>query len=61
MDRNNSEEKVPTAEIVTRAIRRGAREAMRLHKLHGVPVHYSKDGKIMVMQPHEIPDYPDED
>lgn len=41
--------------VIDRAINRGIRKALLRHKAAGLPVVISRDGKIFLIQPEEIP------
>jgi hypothetical protein len=40
---------------ITEACQRAVREALQRHKAAGNPVAVSQDGKVVLLQPHEIP------
>ena len=41
--------------VVEQAINRGIREALLRHKQAGLPVAVSRDGKVVLIQPEDIP------
>ncbi len=43
-------------DIITEALAKGVRKALREHKLAGNPVAAWKDGKVVWIPPEEIPD-----
>jgi hypothetical protein len=65
-DRQNGHEKRDIGEIfatpgvVDAAMQKAVRQALRRHKLLGESVAVSRDGKVVLLPPEEIPDYPEE-
>ena len=49
-------DRVPDVDVITRALKKGVRDALRRHKLLGQSVVVMKDGKIVWLRPEEIPD-----
>jgi hypothetical protein len=49
-----------TPGLVDSAMQRAAREAVRRHKLLGESIAVSRDGKVVILSPDEIPDFPDD-
>ncbi len=47
--------------FVTAAIARAVREAVREHKRAGNPVAGWQDGRVVIVQPEDIPDFEDQD
>jgi hypothetical protein len=43
------------------ALRKAVQAALRAHKLAGNPVVIWKEGKVVWIQPEDIPDFPDAD
>lgn len=44
---------------ILRALRRAVREALRQHKLAGNPVAVWENGRVVWVQPEDIPDFED--
>ena len=40
---------------------KGIRQALRRHKLLGESIAVSQDGKVVILPPEEIPDFPEEE
>ena len=65
-DRQNGREKRDLREIfatpglIDAAMQKAARQAMRRHKLLGESIAVSRDGKVVILQPDEIPDFPED-
>lgn len=65
-DRQNGHEKRDIGEIfatpglMDSAMQKAVRQALRRHKLLGESVAVSRDGKVVIVPPEEIPDYPEE-
>ena len=49
-----------TPRLVEAAMQKAVRQALRRHKLLGESVAVSRDGKVVIVPPEEIPDYPEE-
>jgi len=49
-----------TPGLVEAAMKKAVRQALRRHKLLGESVAVSRDGKVVILPPEEIPDYPEE-
>ena len=49
-------DRLADTDLITAAIAKGTRAAMRQHKLMGVPLATSKDGRVVLVPPEEIPD-----
>jgi hypothetical protein len=49
-----------TPGLVEAAMQKAVRQALRRHKLLGESVAVSRDGKVVILPPEEIPDYPEE-
>jgi hypothetical protein len=43
------------------AMNRSIRQALRRHKLLGESIAVSRDGKVVILSPEEIPDFPEDD
>jgi hypothetical protein len=43
------------------AMSRSIRQALRRHKLLGESIAVSRDGKVVILSPEEIPDFPEDD
>lgn len=55
-------ERVHDVPRILRALRLAVREALRSHKLAGLPVAVWRDGRVVWIQPEDIPDWdPDEE
>lgn len=54
------EEKFRLGYPITRALERAYRYAMWRHKRLGQPVVSWRDGKVVIIPPEEIPDFPEE-
>jgi len=67
VDRQNGHKKpgtrkpLATAEQIEAAMNKGIRQAIRRHKLLGESIAVSRDGKVVILPPEEIPDFPDDD
>lgn len=48
-------DRLADVDLITRALQKGVRQALRRHKLLGQPVVVLKDGKIVWLKPEEIP------
>ena len=65
-DHRNGSEKPSVAErfntpgLVDAAMKKAVRQALRRHKLLGESIAVSRDGKVVILPPEEIPDYPEE-
>ena len=61
----NGEEKVAdvfgTSGRVEAAMNRSIRQALRRHKLLGESIAVSQDGKVVILSPEEIPDFPEDE
>jgi hypothetical protein len=63
----NGREKRDIAEIfatpglIEAAMQKAARQAIRRHKLLGESIAVSQDGKVVILPPEEIPDFPEEE
>jgi hypothetical protein len=53
-------ERFRTPGLVDAAMQKAVRQALRRHKLLGESVAVSQDGKVVILPPEEIPDYPEE-
>ena len=49
-----------TPGLVGAAMKKAVRQALRRHKLLGESIAVSRDGKVVILPPEEIPDYPEE-
>jgi hypothetical protein len=58
-DKSTGDEKVDLfvrySEEINRAYERAVREALLMHKRAGNPVAVERDGKLVILQPDEIP------
>jgi hypothetical protein len=64
--RNGRSERDPaqilaTSKRIEAAMNRSIREALRRHKLLGESIAVSQDGKVVIVPPEEIPDFPEEE
>ena len=65
-DRQNGREELDISKIfatpglVDAAMQKVVRQALRRHNLLGESVAVSRDGKVVIVPPEEIPDYPEE-
>ena len=65
-EHRNGREKPSVAELfntpglVDAAMQKAVRQALRRHKLLGESIAVSRDGKVVILPPEEIPDYPEE-
>ena len=50
-----------TAKQIKAAMNRSIRQELRRHKLLGESVAISQDGKVVILSPDEIPDFPEEE
>jgi hypothetical protein len=50
-----------TAKQVEAAMNKSIRQALRRHKLLGESIAVSQDGKVVILSPEEIPDFPEEE
>jgi hypothetical protein len=55
-----SQEPLPMSRQIEAAMQKAVRQALRRHKLLGESVAVSRDGKVVIVPPEEIPDYPEE-
>ncbi len=66
-DRANGREKRDIGEIfrtpglIDAAMKKGARAALRRHKLLGESIAVSRDGQVVILPPEEIPDFPEDE
>ncbi len=51
---------LPMSRQIEAAMQKAVRQALRRHKLLGESVAVSRDGKVVIVSPEEIPDYPEE-
>jgi hypothetical protein len=64
--RQNGREKRDLSEIfatpglIDAAMQKAARQAIRRHKLLGESIAVSQDGKVVILPPEEIPDFPED-
>ena len=49
-----------TARQIEVAMNKGIRQALRRHKLLGESIAVSRDGKVVILPPEEIPDFPED-
>jgi hypothetical protein len=49
-----------TARQIEAAMQKATREAIRRHKLLGESIAVSRDGKVVILSPEEIPDFPED-
>lgn len=62
LDRNGHEADVfGTSRRVEAAMNRSIRQALRRHKLLGESIAVSQDGKVVILPPEEIPDFPEDE
>jgi hypothetical protein len=57
----DSTKPLATAEQIEAAMNKGIRQALRRHKLLGESIAVSQDGKVVILSPEEIPDFPEEE
>ena len=50
-----------TPGLVDAAMKKAANAAVRRHKLLGESIAVSQDGKVVILSPEEIPDFPEDD
>ena len=50
-----------TPGLVDAAMKKAAHDAVRRHKLLGESIAVSRDGKVVILSPEEIPDFPEND
>jgi hypothetical protein len=50
-----------TPGLVKAAFDQGIRDAVRRHKLLGESIAVWRDGKVVIVPPEEIPDFPEDD
>ena len=50
-----------TPGLVDAAMKKAAHDAVRRHKLLGESIAVSRDGKVVILPPEEIPDFPEDD
>jgi len=60
-DRRTPAERVHDVPRILRALRLAVREALRAHKLAGNPVAVWQEGRVVWIQPEDIPDWDPED
>ena len=66
IDRQNGREArdslkpLATARQIEAAMQKATRQAIRRHKLLGESIAVSQDGKVVILSPEEIPDFPDD-
>jgi hypothetical protein len=60
-DRRDLREIFTTPGLVDAAMRKATRQALRRHKLLGESVAVSRDGKVVILSPEEIPDFPEDE
>jgi hypothetical protein len=54
------EELLANDALIEKALQRAARQALRQHRLLGVPIATWRDGRVVVIPPEEIPEFPEE-
>lgn len=65
--RQNGREKRDIGEIfatpglIDAAMQKATRQAIRRHELLGESIAVSQDGKVVILSPEEIPDFPEEE
>ena len=60
-DSRGSSQPLATAKQIEAAMNKGIRQALRRHKLLGESIAVSQDGKVVILPPEEIPDFPEEE
>jgi hypothetical protein len=50
-----------TGKQIEAAMNRSIRQALRRHKLLGESIAVSRDGKVVILPPEEIPDFPEDE
>jgi hypothetical protein len=50
-----------TSRQIEAAMQKATREALRRHKLLGESIAVSRDGKVVILPPEEIPDFPEDE
>ena len=50
-----------TPGLIEAAMQKAARQAIRRHKLLGESIAVSQDGKVVILSPEEIPDFPEDE
>jgi hypothetical protein len=50
-----------TPGLIQAAMNKGIRQALRRHKLLGESIAVSRDGRVVILPPEEIPDFPEDE
>jgi hypothetical protein len=60
-DKRDLREIFATPGLIDAAMKKAARQAVRRHKLLGESIAVSRDGKVVILPPEEIPDFPEDE
>ena len=60
-DEGGTAKPLATSRQIEAAMQRATRMAIRRHKLLGESIAISRDGKVVILSPDEIPDFPEDE